>query len=143
LVVGFGLADELDLAVVVVKKVARPTGRLEPMFHVGDSANLSHLLPSFDSALQTLGASLSRSLLSMQRVLLVDGVSKHNCAGFVVHHCNARFLVGMEISHKDDLCPSSLPGIGSACKIDKVGWLFTFTGAAYNLCRLRNLMARA
>src|SRR5882762_4275872 len=26
--------------------------------------------------------------------------------------------------------------------IDKVGWLFTFTGAAYNLCRLRNLMAR-
>jgi IS5 family transposase len=27
--------------------------------------------------------------------------------------------------------------------IDKVGWLFTFTGAAYNLCRLRNLMAVA
>ena len=27
--------------------------------------------------------------------------------------------------------------------IDKVGWLFTFTGAVYNLCRLRNLMARA
>jgi IS5 family transposase len=27
--------------------------------------------------------------------------------------------------------------------IEKVGWLFTFTGAAYNLCRLRNLMARA
>jgi hypothetical protein len=27
--------------------------------------------------------------------------------------------------------------------IDKVGWLFTFTGTAYNLCRLRNLMARA
>jgi hypothetical protein len=27
--------------------------------------------------------------------------------------------------------------------IDKVGWLFTFTGAAYNLCQLRNLMARA
>src|ERR1700692_3979038 len=27
--------------------------------------------------------------------------------------------------------------------IDKVGWLFTFTGAAYNLSRLRNLMARA
>jgi Transposase DDE domain len=27
--------------------------------------------------------------------------------------------------------------------IDKVGWLFTFTSAAYNLCRLRNLMARA
>ena len=27
--------------------------------------------------------------------------------------------------------------------IDKVGWLFTFTGAAYNLCRLRNLMAKA
>ena len=27
--------------------------------------------------------------------------------------------------------------------IDKVGWLFTFTGAAYNLCRLRNLTARA
>ena len=26
---------------------------------------------------------------------------------------------------------------------DKVGWLFTFTGAAYNLCRLRNLMAEA
>ena len=26
--------------------------------------------------------------------------------------------------------------------IDKVGWLFTFTGAAYNLCRLRNLMAK-
>jgi transposase len=26
--------------------------------------------------------------------------------------------------------------------IDKVGWLFTFTGAAYNLCQLRNLMAR-
>src|ERR1700682_2649985 len=26
--------------------------------------------------------------------------------------------------------------------IDKIGWLFTFTGAAYNLCRLRNLMAR-
>jgi len=26
--------------------------------------------------------------------------------------------------------------------IDKLGWLFTFTGAAYNLCRLRNLMAR-
>jgi len=26
--------------------------------------------------------------------------------------------------------------------IDKVGWLFTFTGAAYDLCRLRNLMAR-
>jgi hypothetical protein len=26
--------------------------------------------------------------------------------------------------------------------IDKVGWLFTFAGAAYNLCRLRNLMAR-
>jgi hypothetical protein len=26
--------------------------------------------------------------------------------------------------------------------IDNVGWLFTFTGAAYNLCRLRNLMAR-
>ena len=26
--------------------------------------------------------------------------------------------------------------------IHKVGWLFTFTGAAYNLCRLRNLMAR-
>jgi len=25
--------------------------------------------------------------------------------------------------------------------IDKVGWLFTFTGAAYNLCPLRNLMA--
>jgi len=25
--------------------------------------------------------------------------------------------------------------------IDKVGWLFTFTGAAYNLCRLRNLTA--
>jgi hypothetical protein len=25
---------------------------------------------------------------------------------------------------------------------DKVGWLFTFTGAAYNLCRLPNLMAR-
>jgi transposase/IS5 family transposase len=27
--------------------------------------------------------------------------------------------------------------------MDKVGWLFTFTGAAYNLCRLRNLIARA
>jgi transposase len=27
--------------------------------------------------------------------------------------------------------------------IDKMGWLFTFTGAAYNLCRLRNLTARA
>jgi len=27
--------------------------------------------------------------------------------------------------------------------MDKVGWLFTFTGAAYNLCRLQNLMARA
>ncbi len=27
--------------------------------------------------------------------------------------------------------------------IEKVGWLFTFTGAAYNLCRLRNLMAKA
>jgi hypothetical protein len=27
--------------------------------------------------------------------------------------------------------------------IDKVGWLFTFTGAAYNLCRFRNLMAQA
>jgi hypothetical protein len=27
--------------------------------------------------------------------------------------------------------------------IEKVGWLFTFTGAAYSLCRLRNLMARA
>jgi len=27
--------------------------------------------------------------------------------------------------------------------MDKVGWLFTFTGVAYNLCRLRNLMARA
>jgi Transposase domain (DUF772)/Transposase DDE domain len=27
--------------------------------------------------------------------------------------------------------------------MDKVGWLFTFSGAAYNLCRLRNLMARA
>jgi hypothetical protein len=26
--------------------------------------------------------------------------------------------------------------------IDKVGLLFTFTGAAYNLCGLRNLMAR-
>ena len=26
--------------------------------------------------------------------------------------------------------------------INKVGWLLTFTGAAYNLCRLRNLMAR-
>ena len=26
--------------------------------------------------------------------------------------------------------------------IEKVGWLFTFTGAAYNLCRLRTLMAR-
>ena len=25
--------------------------------------------------------------------------------------------------------------------IEKVGWLFTFTGAAYNLCRLRNLTA--
>lgn len=24
--------------------------------------------------------------------------------------------------------------------IEKVGWLFTFTGAAYNLCRLRKLM---
>jgi transposase len=27
--------------------------------------------------------------------------------------------------------------------MDKVGWLFTFAGAAYNRCRLRNLMARA
>jgi hypothetical protein len=27
--------------------------------------------------------------------------------------------------------------------MDKFGWLFTFTGAAYNLCRLRNLMDRA
>jgi hypothetical protein len=27
--------------------------------------------------------------------------------------------------------------------IAEVGWLFTFTGAAYNLCRLRNLMVRA
>ena len=27
--------------------------------------------------------------------------------------------------------------------IDKVGWLFTFTRAAYNLWRLRNLMAKA
>ena len=26
--------------------------------------------------------------------------------------------------------------------IDKAGWLFTFTGAAYNLCRWRNPMAR-
>jgi transposase len=26
---------------------------------------------------------------------------------------------------------------------DKVGWLFAFTGAAYNLCRLRRLMAEA
>ena len=26
--------------------------------------------------------------------------------------------------------------------IDKVGWLFTFTGAAYNLCRVRNLMTQ-
>ena len=25
--------------------------------------------------------------------------------------------------------------------IDKAGWLFTFTGAAYNLCRPRNLIA--
>ena len=25
--------------------------------------------------------------------------------------------------------------------VEKVGWLFTFTGAAYNLCRLRNLRA--
>jgi hypothetical protein len=27
--------------------------------------------------------------------------------------------------------------------IDKVGWLFTFTGAAYNLCRLRKLTTEA
>jgi transposase len=27
--------------------------------------------------------------------------------------------------------------------IEKVGWLFIFTGAAYNLCRLRNLMVSA
>jgi hypothetical protein len=27
--------------------------------------------------------------------------------------------------------------------IDKVEWLFTFTGAPYNLCRLRDLMAEA
>jgi len=27
--------------------------------------------------------------------------------------------------------------------MDKVGWLFTFTRAAYNLCRWQNLMARA
>ena len=26
--------------------------------------------------------------------------------------------------------------------IDKVGWLFTFTGAVYNLCGLRNLKAQ-
>ena len=26
--------------------------------------------------------------------------------------------------------------------IDKAGWLFIFNRAAYNLCRLRNLMAR-
>jgi hypothetical protein len=33
--------------------------------------------------------------------------------------------------------------VGRLRGMDKVGWLFTFTGAAYNLCRLRNLMARA
>jgi transposase len=27
--------------------------------------------------------------------------------------------------------------------VEKVGWLFTFTGAAYNLCRLRNLYMQA
>jgi transposase len=27
--------------------------------------------------------------------------------------------------------------------VEKVGWLFTFTGAAYNLCRLRNLQMQA
>jgi hypothetical protein len=27
--------------------------------------------------------------------------------------------------------------------IDEVGWLFTFTGTAHNLCRLQNLMAKA
>ena len=27
--------------------------------------------------------------------------------------------------------------------LEKVGWLFTFTGAAYNLCRLRNLQIQA
>src|SRR2546426_669164 len=27
--------------------------------------------------------------------------------------------------------------------LEKVGWLFTFTGAAYNLCRLRNLQVQA
>jgi hypothetical protein len=28
-------------------------------------------------------------------------------------------------------------------RIDKVGWLFTFTGAAYNFCRLRKLTTGA
>ena len=27
--------------------------------------------------------------------------------------------------------------------LEKVGWLFAFTGAAYNLCRLRNLQVQA
>ena len=27
--------------------------------------------------------------------------------------------------------------------LEKVGWLLTFTGAAYNLCRLRNLQVQA
>lgn len=41
-----------------------------------------------------------------------------------------------------------MKGIGMLKKVklrrlEKVGWLFTFTGAAYNLCRLRNLQMQA
>jgi hypothetical protein len=61
------------------------------------------------------GARFGGRLLAMKCIFLVDCVSKDHDAGFIVNHCDARLFIGMEIAHKDDLCPASLFGVGVAC----------------------------
>lgn len=53
------------------------------------------LFLSFNSFFQVFRASLSGSLLSVQRVLFVDGVGEHDCSGLIVHHSDACLLVGV------------------------------------------------
>ena len=89
----------------------------------------------------------------------VDGtliVHRAPAIGIVLRACGVRFErttrhAGYEVSQRKRKRVEQSFGwmkmVGMLKKvklrgIDKVGWLFTFTGAAYNLCRLRNLMAR-
>jgi len=65
------------------------------------------LIVAFDVCFQMLGTCLSSGLLTMQRALLVHRIRIHNRPSSSIRHRNAGGVVGVNVPHERNFCPSS------------------------------------